>query len=131
MDKKKSLARIPAVVLTVGSAVGLFYWFVMLFFAFSSGDSGPPDYERSVPLIYAFIITLGFVGAAAGFAAGILKSTRRAGKLVKWLPYAALALGAAGCSPLFILGLTAVGVVALLFGVVPPAAYIILTRVWR
>jgi len=129
MDKQRQLARIPAVLLIVGSVIGVLFWLVMVFFAFFlGGATGPPNFERTVPLPYVAVIALGLVGALVGLGAGI-KSLRNA-PVSRMVALSAL-LGAVGSASFFLLELFEMGLMALLVGVVPPIICLSLARLLR
>jgi len=126
MEKTQRPPRIPGILLIVGSVIGVIFWFIMLFFAFFLGGSSGPDFGRTVPLLNVPIIGLGFAGAIIGLVAGI-KSMRGANASLRRMVTLAALLGAAGSVPFFLLELTGMGLVALAFGIVSPAAYLFIT----
>ncbi len=127
-SKHKS-SKIPGISLIIGSALDMVFMFLMLILSFFMGGStGPPNFERSVPLYYVAVIGLGFCGAAINLAGGII-SVVTGGKSVTILIVAGALLGIAGSVSFYMLELTELGNVALLLGIVPPAVFFLLTRI--
>lgn len=128
MNIKQKPARFPGILLIVGSAFGLLFWFVMLFFTFFLGGSPGPGLERTVPTVHAAIVGLGLAGAAVCLAAGI-KAACGSYNAQDVLIALAVLLGSAGSIPFFLLDLAAVGIVALVFGIMPPVVYLLITHI--
>jgi hypothetical protein len=110
----------PGILLTIGGILGIIFWVIMLLYALLLGGSPGPGYERTVPMGYAAIIALGLAGAIVELAA------RR--KSSVGMVITAAVLGAAGSVPFFLLGLTAMGIIALAVGIVFPCAYLPVSR---
>lgn len=123
---RKKPTRIPAILCTLLSGIALLIWLGFLFFTFFLGGSPGPGYGRSVPSSYIGVIALGFLGAVLALAAGVMGLTAKPGR--KILPLCATLLGVMGSVPFFLMNLEAVGLFALLVGILPPLLYLPFAR---
>jgi len=129
MEKIQKPSRFPGILLITGSVIGIIFWFIMLFFAlFLGGSPGPYSEGRTVPLHYVAVIGLGSAGAIVSLVAGI-KSIRDLNAAISKMVVLAALFGIAGSVPFFLLDVAVgVGLVALMFGIAFPLAYLIITR---
>lgn len=112
--KKRTAPRlIMKGVIGLGGALCLLFWLVLIFYALFLGGSPGPAYERTVPIAYAGVMTLGLFGAALGLAVLVRGKKGRLGLLL------AVLFGAIGSLPLFLLELYAVGWLAFIVGIAP------------
>lgn len=128
VDTPKKGTSIPGILLIVGSLFGALFWLAMLFFSFFLGGSPGPGYERTVPYYCVAIIGLGFAAAIIGLIAGIKSII---GSRLSIMVFIAIPLGAAGSIPFFLLSITKLGIIALLFGLFPPLLYLFLSVLTR
>ena len=123
----KKSTSLPGVIMTVLSVIGVFAWFIMLFFTLFLGGSPGPGYERTVPLIACLFVAFGFVGAIIGTAAGVkaLGGNRKAA-----VTRACISAGfcIVGSIPLFVIELFLMGFVFALLGAFPAGLFLLLVK---
>lgn len=124
MASKNKSARASDMALIVLSIIGCLFWLALLFFALFLGGSPGPGYARTVPMRYVCLIALGLAGAVIGTITAT-RSPRGASSRGKAAAGTAALLGAAGSVPMFLLELTAIGVVCLAAGLLPPVLYFV------
>lgn len=130
MEKEQKPMRAPGILLAVGSVVGILFWLIAVFFAlFLGGSAGPDAAQRAVPLHYVAMLCLGLVSAAIGFGAGIKSAARGANIAMDLLLIWCAILSAAGTIPFLLLGLTQVWLIALAFGMLPLASYVVCMQI--
>ena len=115
-------------VLVSGSAIGIIFWFAMIFFTiFMGGINGPPNFQREVSPYCISIIVLGLIGSGIGFITAI-KLIRNKKEQANTMLIPAVLFMVAGSVPFYFMELYQLGAIALLIGILPSTIYIIINQ---